>query len=80
MKRYRYRDYQLILAEDNYQNYLLLRDNAGVCIIIAADLPEEDIDEIQWEFETDCLTDEELDYDGLPFTDLTSFNKCEIIA
>lgn len=80
MKRYRYNDYEMILASDNYQNYLILRNQAGICIIIAADLPEEDIDEIKWEFEDDTLTDEECNYDGLPFRDLTSFNDWKVIA
>lgn len=80
MKHYHYRNYELILAEDNIQNYLILRDREGVCIIIAADVSEEDIDEIQWEFEVDCLTDDECNYDGLPFTDLTSFNNFKVIA
>ena len=69
----------MILAKDNHQNYLILRDHAGICIIYDADLSDDDIDDIRYEFESDILTDE-YSLESLPFTDLTSFNTWTVIA
>lgn len=82
MKHYHYNDYEMIIAEDADQNYLILRDRAGICIIYETDLSDDDIDDIRYEFESDMLTDEYSTYEfnSLPFTNLTRFNTWKVIA
>ena len=69
--KYIYDDYQLIEAEDNTMNYIILRERQGSyrILVIDWDLSEREIEDIKDKFESDELSDEDVVNENKDFID-----------
>ena len=69
--KYLYDDYQLIEAEDNTMNYIILRERQGSyrILVIDWDLSEQEVEDIKDKFESDELSDDDVMNENKDFID-----------
>ena len=69
--KYLYEDYQLIEAEDNAMNYIILRERRGSyrILVIDWDLSEQEIEDIKDKFESNELSDDDVMNENKDFID-----------
>lgn len=76
-------NYQLIEAQDNAMNYIILRERGGDwrSLCIDWDLSEEEVNALVDKFTTDGLTDSDIMNENKEFSsDDTSYNEFKVLA